>query len=170
MQEFIEHFGIDWKLLLAQMVNFALLLFILRRFVYRPVLDVLQKRKQKIEEGIQFAKDAEFELKRIQELREEILEGAKRDGVNIVTEAEEKANHKKEEILQEALQKTEAAIVEAKRVIQEEKVKMTDSLQKETEELVLAGVAKVLGKMSPGTRDRVFVEEALRELKILEKK
>lgn len=170
MQEFIEHLGIDWKLLLAQMVNFALLLFILRRFVYRPVLDVLQKRKQKIEEGIQFAKDAEFELKRTQELREEILEGAKRDGVNIVTEAEEKANHKKEEILQEALQKTEAAIVEAKRVIQEEKVKMTDSLEKETEELILAGVTKVLGRMSPGTRDRVFVEEALRELKILEKK
>ncbi len=170
MEEFIKNFGIDWKLLFAQVVNFSILLFLLKRFVYKPVLEILKKRKQKIEEGLQFAKDAEFEMKRTEELREEVLRGAQKNALGIVSEAEEVAQQRKEEILKEASLKTETAIAEAKKIIQQEKNKMKDSLYKDTEELVREGIKKVIGRIPDEVRDKMLVEEALVELKAMSMK
>ncbi len=60
--------GIDWKLLLSQAVNFLLLLVILRIFVYKPILDILKKRREKIEEGIAKAKEADIRLKEVDDI------------------------------------------------------------------------------------------------------
>ncbi|MEK7498961.1 MAG: F0F1 ATP synthase subunit B [Patescibacteria group bacterium] len=169
MQEFITHFGIDWKLLLAQVVNFSILLFVLKAFVYKPVLEVLKKRKQKIEEGLQFAKDAEEQLRHTEELREDVLRDAKKDAVNIVSEAEKTALERGEVIREETTRKTEAAIVEAKRLIQEEKLKMKEGLYKEAETLVRDGILGVLSEIPEEVRDRKLVEKALAELKAVSK-
>jgi len=170
MNDFIEHFGIDWKLLLAQVVNFSILLVILRVFVYKPVLEVLKKRKQRIEEGLQFSKDAEEQLRHTERLREEVLRGAKKDAISIVSEAEKTALERGEAIREETARKTEAAIVEAKRLIQEEKLKMKDSLYNETEALVRDGILKVLREIPAEIRDGKLIEKALIELKTIAKK
>ncbi|MBI5421428.1 MAG: F0F1 ATP synthase subunit B [Parcubacteria group bacterium] len=165
MEEFITHFGIDWKLLLAQVVNFSILLLVLRAFVYKPVLEILRKRKQEIEKGLQFSKDAEEQLKHTQELREDVLANAKKDALQIVSEAEKTAHERGETIREETTRKTEAAIVEAKRLIQEEKLKMKDSLYNETESLVRDGIFKVLQEIPAEVRDGKLIEKALVELK-----
>lgn len=169
MNDFIEHFGIDWKLLLAQVVNFSILLLILKAFVYKPVLEVLKKRKQKIEEGLQFAKDAEEQLRHTEELRGDVLRDAKKDAVSIVTEAEKTALERGEEIREQTTRKTEAAILEAKRLIQEEKLKMKEGLYKEAEMLVRDGIVKVLSEVPEEVRDRKLIEKALAELKTISK-
>jgi len=167
MEEFITHFGINWKLLLAQVVNFSILLLILKIFVYKPVLEILKKRKQKIEEGLQFAKDAEEQLRHTEELREDVLRGAKKDAVGIVTEAERIALERGEEIREQTSRKTEAAILEAKRLIQEEKLKMREGLHKETEALVRDGILAVLSEIPEEVRDRKLIEKALTELRVV---
>ncbi|MBI5152909.1 MAG: ATP synthase F0 subunit B [Parcubacteria group bacterium] len=170
MEEFITHFGIDWKLLLAQVVNFSILLLVLKAFVYKPVLEILRKRKQEIEKGLQFSKDAEEQLKHTQELREDVLANAKKDALQIVNEAEKTAMERGEAIREETTRKTEAAIVEAKRLIQEEKLKMKDSLYNETEALVRDGILKVLQEIPAEVRDGKLIEKALTELKAVAKK
>src|SRR3989344_3068926 len=57
MDDFVRHFGIDAKLLLAQAANFLLLLFILKRYAYGPLLKMMKTRKDEIAKGIQFTKD-----------------------------------------------------------------------------------------------------------------
>ena len=69
MQTFVEKFGIDWKLMIAQLINFAIVFFILRAFVYKPVLKLLDKRRQKIEDGLAFAEKSKAELASIEELK-----------------------------------------------------------------------------------------------------
>ncbi len=165
MSELIKHFGIDWRLLLAQAVNFFVLLFILKRFAYGPVMRMLRKRKEEIEKGLKFTKEAGEKLGRISEEREEVLKKARGEALSVVREAEVTAKVRKDEITMEAAKKSEAIIADAKRAIGEEKAKMGEEVYKDAEELIRSGITMVLGKMSPHERDNQLIQEALRELK-----
>ena len=60
--ELLSNLGINGKLLLAQIVNFFILLYILKRFAYKPILKVLDDRKEKIEKGLRDAENAKDKL------------------------------------------------------------------------------------------------------------
>lgn len=169
MSELIRHFGIDWKILAAQIVNFFILLFILKRFAYGPILRMLKKRKEEIERGLKFTKDAEDRLEKIGEEKEAVLKEARGEALNIVSSAENTAKARKDEIAKEAIKKSEVIVLEAKRVIAEEKAKMGDEVYKEAGELVRLAVAKVLGKIPAEERDSKLIQEALQELKAANK-
>ncbi len=165
MSELISNFGIDWKLLLAQAVNFFILLFLLRMFAYKPILRMLKKRRQEIEKGLEYTKKAEEELKRTDVLREETMNRAREQALTIVTDAEETGKKRREEMVQEANRKAEGVVADAKRVIEEEKAKMGESVYKNAQELVRAGIIRVLGKMPAEERNEPLIQEALEELK-----
>lgn len=167
MTELIKHFGIDWRLLLAQAVNFLILLWILKRFAYGPILQMLKKRKEEIEKGLRYTKEAEKALADIGTIKEKVLTEARSDALRIVSGAEETAKLRKEEILRQASLKAEAMVAQAKKIIEEEKAKMRESLYRETEDIVRLGIARVLGKMPEEERDRDLIKEALQELKAM---
>lgn len=165
MSELIKHFGIDWKLLLAQAVNFFILLFLLKKFAYGPILKILRKRREEIEGGLKASKEAKERLARAEELKEETLQKARGEALAIVAQAEKIAKVKQEEIVQEANKKVETIVADAKNVIAEEKAKMGDEVYQNAQELVKLGLEKVLGRMPIKERDEILIQEALRELK-----
>ena len=165
MEELVRHFGIDWKLLLAQVVNFGVLLFILWKFAYRPILGVLKERREGIERGLALTRDAEKRMAAIAVLLEEKMETARREALAIVSKAEEMAGAHRDHILAAAEKKGEQMIGEAKRAITEEKAKLREELRRETRELVRDGIAAVLMKMPPAPRDRELIDAALSAMK-----
>ena len=98
MSELIRHFGIDWKLLLAQAVNFLILLVVLKKFAYGPILKILKKRKDEIEKGLKFTKEAGERLEQIGEEKEAVLKEARGEALGIVSQAENTAKIRKDEI------------------------------------------------------------------------
>jgi F-type H+-transporting ATPase subunit b len=165
VKELLKNFGIDWRLLMAQAVNFFVLLFVLWRFAYKPILSILRKRREDIEKGIRDAKAAEEKLARIGALQEEKLDEARREALAVVNQAQALARRQKDEMMAEAGRRGEALIAKAKRAIAEEKSKLSDQLQREARGLVRDGVARVLHKMPPQERDRELIEEAMRAMK-----
>ncbi|MEK7537956.1 MAG: F0F1 ATP synthase subunit B, partial [Patescibacteria group bacterium] len=77
MGELVSKLGIDWKLLLANTLTFFLVLWILRRFAYRPIMDVLDRRQKTIGEGLDAAKRSTDELAAIKRDKEQVLKEAK---------------------------------------------------------------------------------------------
>ncbi len=69
MQQLVQQLGIDWRLLLSQAVNFALLLIVLRLYVYKPLLKIMHDRKLRIEEGLTKADEADRRLAETEEMR-----------------------------------------------------------------------------------------------------
>ena len=136
MSELIRQFGVDWKLLLAQAVNFSLLIFLLSKFAYRPILAMLKKRREDIEKGIRFTR-----------------------------EAEETARTRKDEIALEAVKKSEQIVEEARRAIRQEKAKMMERAYMEAEGMMRTGIAAVLGRMPAEKRDADLIREAVSQLK-----
>ena len=164
MEELIRHFGIDWKLLLAQAVNFFVLLFLLRRFAYKPILRMLKERKREIEKGIEFKEQAEKELRSIDDLRKETIKEARGQALGIVAEAESLGRGKKDEIVKEAQKKAEAILTEGKRGVEEEKAKMGEKVYADARSLIRSGLTKVLGKMPAEERDEKLIQKPLKEL------
>lgn len=165
MSEFIHHFGIDWRLLIAQIINFGVLFFLLKKFAYGPILAVLRERRRKIEEGLELRRQAQRTLHSTEQLREEVLTSARHDAVEIVHQAESTAENRHEEIIQEAHKKVEHIISDARRVIEGEKQKMNKEVIDEAEAFVRTAIERIIGNMPPAQRDKVLIREALTELR-----
>lgn len=165
MSELIKHFGIDWRLLLAQAVNFLILLWVLKRYVYRPILEMLRKRRLEIEKGLEFTERAKEKLRHVEKEQEEILKQTRVEAMQIVTVAEDAAKKRKQEILYETNIKAEGVIAEARRLIEEDKSKTNEEIYRNAGDLVKFGIERVLGKLPPEVRDEHLIKEALRELK-----
>lgn len=167
MSELLEHLGVNWKLLIAQAINFAILFFVLKRFAFAPIIAMLRKRKTEIEKGFQLRDEAEAHMKRIEETGERALGDARAHALEIVGEGENQAKKRKEEIVQEATKKSETIIIDAKRIIRQEQAKVEEEIAENAEKLVSRGLVAVLGKLSPDARDRELIREALHELKLV---
>lgn len=164
MEEFVSKLGLDWRLFTAQLVNFLLLLFILKITVYKPVLNMLADRSRKIEQGI---KDAEASTKRLSEINQ--LEQSR------LAEATAKAEELMRNMEKNAVAKEVALVAKAEAkaadLVRNAEARMLAS-QKESEALLL-GQAKELirsvvfkiAKKDPEAFDARLVEEAFSELK-----
>lgn len=111
--EFLTNFGFEPKLLLAQIINFVIVLWVLKKFLYKPVLEMLKKRQEAIEKGLHDAQEAEKRLAQAEEkqkimLREaqeeakKIIEDAKNHGTELLKLAEERALQLGEKMIQDA--------------------------------------------------------------------
>ncbi|MFY9463248.1 MAG: F0F1 ATP synthase subunit B [Candidatus Sungiibacteriota bacterium] len=165
MGELIHNFGVDWRLLLAQAVNFFVLLVVLWKFAYRPILAIFKKRHEDIAKGMTDAREAGEHLAKVEKIGEEKLNVARQDALGIVNQAEALGKQRKEEILAEAAQKGEIVLADAKRHASEEQAKAQEQFFASAEDLMREGIAKVLGRQTPEERDRELIHQVINELK-----
>ena len=161
MQELFSKLGIDWKLLIAQIVNFLVLLFILWKFAYGPVLAMLEKRQKKIEKGLKDADEAGKKLAESAEKQKEILKHARTEAKDIVEKARLQAEKSKSEIAVEAKAQAEKIIVSAKAEIEQEKQKTIAEIKSEIGGLIVAATEKIVGEKMDGEKDRELIEKVI---------
>lgn len=111
--DIFQTFAINWYLVIAQIVNFLIIFYLLKRYVYKPVFSMLQKRADIIRKGIEDAKkssnafeEAEQErkstIKKSRDDAKQILDAARKDADDIITTAQEKAKKQTDIMLQDA--------------------------------------------------------------------
>ncbi|MCK9378969.1 MAG: F0F1 ATP synthase subunit B [Candidatus Moranbacteria bacterium] len=159
--EVLSSLGINSKLLLAQIVNFFILLYVLKRFAYGPILKMLEERSQKIEKGVADAEGATEKLKEIEKKEKKVLSDARKESQKIIAAAEEIAEKNKKEIIQQSEEQSEKIIAEAKKKIEEEKNRMMAEIKNEIAVLVVAATEKVIQEKMNIERDREIIEKAI---------
>lgn len=128
--ELINNFGLDPILLTAQIVNFLVVLFILRKFLYKPILTTLEKRKNLIKEGLKNAEDATINLERIQEKEKRVLRVAQEQARKIIAEAKKESL----KIMQNTEEQTK---VKAEKMIQQTRMQISLETKKVEKKLTL---------------------------------
>lgn len=113
MAELFATFGINWKLLIIQAVNFGVLLAALSYFLYTPILRLLDERKKHIEKGVKDATDAAEKLLHASEESGRIIGGAAKDAEGIIAHAREHAVSRGAEIEAHAKERAEGILKEA---------------------------------------------------------
>jgi len=162
MSELLTKLGIDWKLLIAQIVNFLVLLFVLWKFAYGPIVAMLEKRQKKIEKGLKDAEEAHKKLEESAELQKDILKKARIEAKDIVEKAYMQAEKSKSELAAEAKVQAEKIIVSAKAEIEQEKQKTIAEIKSEIGGLVVAATEKIVGEKIDEKKDKELIEEAIK--------
>ncbi|HCP08291.1 MAG TPA: ATP synthase F0 subunit B [Candidatus Moranbacteria bacterium] len=162
MDELIKTFHVDIKLLVAQLVNFTIVLFVLHRFAYKPILKNLNDRTDKIEKGIKDAEDARIKIEEIREKEKEVLAEAKKEAQKIISKAEETAKKNKEEIIVEAKRESDEMLKKTEKKMEEEKNKMFAELKGEIAGLVIVAAEKIISEKLDGGKDKELIEKSIK--------
>jgi F-type H+-transporting ATPase subunit b len=155
----MEGLGIDWKILLGQIVNFAILLWLLKRFVYKPFLAMLKKRQTQIEEGVKKTQEAEKSLEKIKTLADEVRRANEKRGKEIVAASEAKAQEKSKTILALADKEKTVLLDNARRAMEKERERMRETQQKETIDLAFDIVKNTLKETMTKDQDKKMIEK-----------
>src|SRR3982750_2861736 len=159
-----ETFGFDTKIFLSQVISFIIVALVLKQFAYKPILKVLEERRQRIAEGLLNAEKIKQQLAEAEVRHTEILAKANAQAQKMIDEARESAAHVAERKQQEAVAAAEQIMAKAREAsaIAHEKT-MTD-LNRDLGRLVADRTAKVTGKVLTADDQRRLQEEASRQL------
>lgn len=159
MESIISTFHIDWKIIVAQAVNFSIVFVILYIYAIKPLAKLMAERAEKITKGINDAKINENLLKDTSLKYEEALTKARIEAGKIFEESKKEAEQKKILMLEEARNQVTDMIEGGKKVLESEKIKMIGEAKKEIVSLTMIATEKLIGLQKES-----FNKQALEEL------
>jgi F-type H+-transporting ATPase subunit b len=157
-------FGVDWAHLIAQIISFSLVAFLLYKFAYQRVLATLEERRQRIAESLANADKIKQELLSTEEQRQEILTKANEQANRLIEEARAAAGQVRERETQRAIAAAEEIISKAREAAELDHARMLAELKRELGHLVVITAAIVTGKTLTPEDQRRLVEETIRQL------
>lgn len=158
-------FGIDYKILLAQFINFAVLLFILYKIGYKPILEFIQERKSTIAKGLDDAKKAEASYHEALQKKESVVTEARTEAQKLISQAEKTAEEVREKAMAKTREEMKQMILDAKKDIELERQKMVDEVKKDVITIVSKGTEKVLGEAVDEKVDQAWLNKQLESIK-----
>ncbi len=164
LRDTADTFGWNPWLFLSQVISFAIVAFLLRRFAYKPILAVLEDRRRRIEEGLINADKIKKELAEAEKRYQEIVAKANADAQKMIDEARESSAHLAERKQQEAISAAEQIIAKAREAAALEHERTMESMKRELGRLVVETTAKVTGKVLTSEDQKRLQEEAARQV------
>jgi F-type H+-transporting ATPase subunit b len=164
MQQLLDQLGINWQLLLSQAVNFALLLIVLRIFVYAPLLKLLHKRREKIEGGLMKAEEAERRLHEVDMIGKGKIKEAEHEAINILKRTESEAKTLEEKLLAERKRREDEGMKAAATRLRFQEEESRRALEKEAAALVRLAITRTV-ELSPDKIDDALIAKAVNEAK-----
>lgn len=162
--ELLSKLGIDWKLLVGQIVNFTVLLIVLLKFVYKPVLGALDRRSKMIEKSMHDAHEASEKLKNIEKMeKQQLAETQKQVGI-MLEKAKQDAEEVKKGIVDEARRASDDMLARTHTQLKEEKTAMLAEARSELSALVIQAAAKLLDREYSAADQKRLAEAVAHEM------
>lgn len=144
MSALLSTFGIDWRLLTAQAVNFVVLAFALTWLLYKPVLKMVRERERVVARGVEDAERASEKLARADAEVSERVSAADKKAEEILRAARARAEAAQDELLKDARARAAAVVTDAHARAKESAAKMLRESEREIARLSLLGAERVL--------------------------
>jgi F-type H+-transporting ATPase subunit b len=155
--EILEKLGFDPVILVAQIVNFLIIFFLLKRFLYKPILKIIKDREEKIVQGLKQAEQAEKTLEEAGQKEAKILSKAKVEATLIIEDAKKEALDLTKSIQDNTRAETQRLIKEARAQIEQESIEAEQRLSKHTAALAGQILEKALEKeLSPSEKKKIL--------------
>jgi|SRR3989344_4540907 len=160
----MEQLGIQPSLLLAQIINFAIIVVVLSKLLYKPILGILEKRKKEIEEGLKISERMRQEEENLKGKREKMLEEARREGHKIIEEARRGAKDEEKEILAVARSEAEDIVAKGKKEVERLGGELTKKITRDAATLGVVMAKRLLIKTLNQKDQREILEKHIREI------
>ena len=157
----MEALGISPNLLITQILNFIILFVLLRMFLYKPILNMLASRKQKIQESLEYAERVKRDAAEQQKEFDRKLEEARREAQSSVAAAAQVGEKEREVILAQAREEARQMIEQAKGQIEYERKQMMSDLREQVVRLSLLAAQRVVSQSLDDQAHRQLVSDFL---------
>ena len=164
LQQIASTFGVDWVHLGAQIVSFSIVCAVLYALAYKPILRLLEARRQQIATGLANAEKIKAELARIATERREVLLKAEAEGKQLIEDARTAAARVGAQETQKAIAAAEQLVIRAREATERERARMLAELRREVGRLVVQTTATVTGKILTAEDHRRLAEETAHRL------
>ena len=159
----MDELGLNLPVLVAQLVNFFLLLVLLRIFLYKPILEMLDRRKQRIQEGEQAAEQSKEQASQAETDVATQIEEARQQSQALVAQAQEASNRIQEDSRNQAKQEADLLLERARNEIQLERDQAVAVLRSEFADLTVSAAEKVIGQSLDRQAHQRLIDEVLAE-------
>lgn len=163
--DILKNFGVDPILLAAQIVNFLIIFWLLKRFAYKPIFAMLEKRKRLIEEGVTNAQKSEEVLNEALEKEKNILKKAQTASEQLLLDAQKQAQEVLHTAEEHAKVRVEKILDDAKKEIDEQRQEAEKQLSKHTAQLAVDLLGKYLSSVVDSKTQKEVVEKVAKKLK-----
>ncbi len=157
-------FGLNGQIFLAQLINFLIVLVVLWRFVYKPVVRFLDERAEKIEKSVKQAEEIEVRVKAIEVEREAVIATARKESAQILEKAHHEAEARGEEIVSAAKREVERVIAKGKQSLAADQEAMLRELRKEVIDLAMKAATRIVQNEIDEKKSKSIAEEVVRKL------
>ena len=159
MDAFIETFHIDWKIIIAQSINFIVVLFVLYYLLVKPLKQMMKERGETITGGLNDAETNKELLMKTKKEYDDVLQNARIEANTIFQEGKKEAETKKREMVENAGKEVEQMILNGKKVLESEKAKMIEEAKNEIVSLVVSATEKLLESHKDEAFDKKTIEQ-----------
>lgn len=156
--------GIRGDLFAAQLINFLLVLLVLWRFAYKPIMKLLDERETKIAESVKHAETIERRLREAETEHAKIVGAARVEAQAMVEKAMTETEARKTEMVEAAKREVERVILKGKQQLDEERVAMLITARKDLVDIAVKAAAKILSEGLTEKKSQSMAEEMVRKL------
>ena len=160
----MEKLGIEPTLLLAQILNFLIIAFVLTKILYKPILQLLDKRKKTIEEGLRLTQKMQEEEGKLEQKKQKILDIARTEAKEIIEEGRKQAKEEEKEILASARKEAEEIIQRGRFEVTAQRTKMEKDVKKQTVALAAAMTKRILASVLTTDDRHKLITKQIKEL------
>jgi len=164
ISEIARTFGVDWTHLGAQVISFGIVCAVLYKFAYRPVLAMLEERRQQIALGLANAEKIKAELDRTEAQRQDVMAQAYTQSAKVIEDARAAAARLLEAETQKAVATAEQIMLKAREAAAQDHERMLAELKREVGRLVVRATTTVTGKILTPEDQRRLAEETAKQV------
>jgi F-type H+-transporting ATPase subunit b len=163
-ERIVTTFGVDGPHLIAQIVSFLIVCFVLYRYAYQPILKMLEDRRRQIAQGLADTEKIKAELAKTEAQRLEVMMQANAQATKFIEEARAAAAHLQEQEAQKAIATAEQILAKAREAAAQDYSRMLADLKREVGRLVVQTTARVIGKILTPEDQKRLAEETAKQL------
>lgn len=160
----MQQFGIEPNLLLAQIVNFLIIFFVLSKLLYKPILGMLEKRKKEIAAGLELTEKMRQEEEKMNARKEKLLEEARREAQNIVEAGNKEADAQGKEIIEAAHEAAAGILAKGKTDVTELQRSMEKDVRRAAVDIAVAMSKQLLTKILTPADQHRLIQKHVKEL------
>lgn len=160
----MDKLGIQWNILLAQTISFSVVFFVLWKFAYGPIFNMLQARRDKIAGALANAEKIKVDVARTESERQKILTQAGDQANKLIDEARQAAARVREQETQKAIAAAEQIVTKAREAAAQERAALLAELKREVGRLVVQTTVTVTGKVLTSDDQQRLAEETQRQI------
>lgn len=160
----MEALGINPVLLITQIINFSILLFLLSKFLYKPIIKSLDDRKRKIQEGLNYTEKMKNEYDKLEEIKKKRLYQTDKEAAAVIKKAEERTKTEYNKIIIAAKEEARKIVIEEKKEWDKKQKQIEKRLQQETAELAIMVASSVIKDLIDEKEQSKLIKQAMQNI------